>query len=506
MDSGIKLIFTEKDWNDLHGGLIQPDALERVAVALLGRNDIDNPSKLYVRKLLVFDDEYFISEEHNNSIFSRGRKMHNSHHCKLNLPGMQKMINLYNLGDVDGLIEVHSHPFSSQAAFSGFDDDKFGSLRKSILKRNKNNQGFFARMVLGKEEAGFTCYYSDPNDANREKEIKEISIFGEKGYRVLHKHNDIPSRVSMSERYLRNVEWLGEDRQASLQDKVIGIVGLGGGGFPFTLMAASAGFRHFILVDFDEIEEKNFNRLSGIKFTDTGRGKVEVVKEKLLLFDPTLDVKTCSKEFGSEEAQSLLRYADTLVGAVDEDSVRLSMQIFASQYMIPYFDIGCGIYLDESRRNILKKGNRIRVSIPGQPCLCCQGLNVNKIKSREQQQAEKLSGYITGTNDSPGSVVTLNTTGASMIVSLLIDYYTGINPIPQQIELDELKYEMKTRKFRSKSECKICGEENIFGTGYQGKFELPEGVEVLGSESQFEQLRAEDQLDNQDVVAESRNS
>jgi molybdopterin/thiamine biosynthesis adenylyltransferase len=57
--------------------------------------------------------------------------------------------------------------------------------------------------------------------------------------------------------------FLGESLDDVLENCLIGIVGLGGGGSQIVQQLAHIGFKHYVLYDYDEIEDTNLNRLVG---------------------------------------------------------------------------------------------------------------------------------------------------------------------------------------------------------------------------------------------------
>ena len=57
--------------------------------------------------------------------------------------------------------------------------------------------------------------------------------------------------------------FLGESLDDLLENCLIGIVGLGGGGSQIVQQLAHIGFKHYVLYDYDEIEDTNLNRLVG---------------------------------------------------------------------------------------------------------------------------------------------------------------------------------------------------------------------------------------------------
>ena len=92
--------------------------------------------------------------------------------------------------------------------------------------------------------------------------------------------------------FARSIGLLGEDNFNKLQDKVIAVFGLGGVGGTALEALARTGVAHFIIVDFDKVDPSNLNRQILYTSKDIARDKVEAAKERLLMINPDLDIKT----------------------------------------------------------------------------------------------------------------------------------------------------------------------------------------------------------------------
>ena len=71
----------------------------------------------------------------------------------------------------------------------------------------------------------------------------------------------------------RQVELWGEERQRSLQDKKIVIVGAGGLGSSLAFALGSSGIGEIHIVDFDEVSTHNIHRQIAFKLGDEGKNK-----------------------------------------------------------------------------------------------------------------------------------------------------------------------------------------------------------------------------------------
>jgi molybdopterin-synthase adenylyltransferase len=475
-----KLIITESYWNQLRDHLIREDNLEWAAFAYLTK-DSENPDLFFIKRIaLCLSDAYAVQTPFFNSLTDEAQV---------------ELMNEIRKSDEDGIMEIHSHPFAKAGIFSGVDDANFPAFRNDILRRKAN--GFVLRMVIGRDESGFTCYYTNPQ-TGQEEDVTSINVIGRNSFKKIKRFSDRFSTTKISlqtsdRKFLRNIQVMGKKGQEAVNDITLGCVAAGGAMNPFIIEAAHAGFRKFVVVDFDLVEEINFNRLLGMSSSDLGKYKVDILYRELKRFDPDIEIKTIKTRFQDESAIKELKAADILVSGVDNDEARLSVQLFAARFMKPLFDMGSGIFLNDEHTKIEQKGSQTRIFIPGNACLVCQGLDVEKIHSETYLKNKRAAGYIINSNETPGSIITLNSTIASMTLSLLIDYVTGNNRIPLHLCYDELNYKMKSHNFELRADCNICGKNGIVGNGMEktiltgGLEELPDADEIINSQFQTEE-------------------
>ena len=94
---------------------------------------------------------------------------------------------------------------------------------------------------------------------------------------------------------------LGEEGLGRLAGARVAVVGLGGVGAAAAEMLARAGVGHLILVDADVVSLSNINRQLPALHSTVGRAKCDVVSERLLDINPSLEV-LCIKEFLTEDS------------------------------------------------------------------------------------------------------------------------------------------------------------------------------------------------------------
>jgi hypothetical protein len=129
---------------------------------------------------------------------------------------------------------------------------------------------------------------------------------------------------------------------------------------------------HLVLIDFDNIEEGNLNRMLMSRVRDTEKDTLKVdryaewIKETGL---PT-SVTAINGLVPSEETIQALAECDVIFGCIDNVAARHALNKIACAYLIPYFDLGVAIKGDKKNpgnlRQVIARCHYLR---PDQSCL-----------------------------------------------------------------------------------------------------------------------------------------
>ena len=112
----------------------------------------------------------------------------------------------------------------------------------------------------------------------------------------------------------------GELAYNQMKQKSVAIIGLGTVGSALASNLVSMGLKKLTLIDGDIVEQKNLKHQRFFSRKDINRWKVEVVREKLLDIDPSLDIKILQNYFDST-MQSQLKNVDFVFCAFDKYEV-----------------------------------------------------------------------------------------------------------------------------------------------------------------------------------------
>ena len=118
--------------------------------------------------------------------------------------------------------------------------------------------------------------------------------------------------------YLDRTETLlGKEKLERIQKARIMVIGLGGVGGTALSALYRSGFRHFVLVDNDQVDPSNLNRQIMYSNNDVGKLKTDVCKTKLTEFCGEIDVKTVNLFVDEVNAKDLIKDVDFVVDAID---------------------------------------------------------------------------------------------------------------------------------------------------------------------------------------------
>ena len=151
-----------------------------------------------------------------------------------------------------------------------------------------------------------------------------------------------------AERFSRQLPYLAEygderDLQRRLMAARIVVLGCGGLGTWALAALASAGVRHFRLVDDDTIDLSNLNRQAIYRSDQIGRAKTEVAADWLRGFDPNIEVETVPLRVdGIPAALRVTEDADLLVLVADEPPYQLGRWVGAAslELGVPFIAAG----------------------------------------------------------------------------------------------------------------------------------------------------------------------
>lgn len=178
-------------------------------------------------------------------------------------------------------------------------------------------------------------------------------------------------RPKFRELFKRTVTVWGEDNHATLARLRIGIVGLGSVGSIIAENLARMGFQEFVLIDFDEVQKHNLDRLLGATEKDIGKLKVVLAERQIRQSATASRVQVQAVPFSIAEKRGYRAAldCDVLFSCVDRPRARSILNHFAYAHLIPVID--GGIEVRFKRGEFSGVDWQLQTVAPGRPCLDC---------------------------------------------------------------------------------------------------------------------------------------
>lgn len=153
----------------------------------------------------------------------------------------------------------------------------------------------------------------------------------------------------------RSAQLLGKERIESFESKTILVIGIGGVGGTALEGLARSGFKKFILIDCDTVDETNLNRQILFVNKDIGRDKVDVAKEHLIAISDDIEVKTIKTKIGEQMLDEIIsEKIDFIVDAIDFVEGKLHIFEYALKNEIPFISsLGMGNRIDPEKVTLL---------------------------------------------------------------------------------------------------------------------------------------------------------
>lgn len=128
------------------------------------------------------------------------------------------------------------------------------------------------------------------------------------------------------QQFARNIAFFGEEGQNQIENAHIAVVGLGGVGSHAAHMLARSGVGNFSFFDFDVVTISSLNRHSVAVRKDVGKPKVEVMRDHILEFNPSVNI-TIQQVLVSKENLPLLidSSCDFVVDCIDDYSSKADL-------------------------------------------------------------------------------------------------------------------------------------------------------------------------------------
>lgn len=346
----------------------------------------------------------------------------------------RQLVRMQQQGDIDTLIDVHTHPFCPVGVvFSGVDDrDERDFVR--WLDDTLEDVGY-ASIVLSQSD--YSARVWDVQDGNPRATPARVKtqIIAEAWPCTDSMDEVIPSEsaAELGKGLLaRTTLALGLDVMRTIvSNQTIAVVGVGGLGSVIAENLIHMGFQSVPLIDPDIVEITNLNRIVGAYYSDAleSRLKVEVVGGHLRRINPDAVVEAYAVGIEDESVLPVLMRSDWIVVATDNHFSRYHAQRIALQLGVPLIAAGVNITVEEGR--IADWSGEVIVTRSGDGlCLNCLGRINPTLVAAYEHRADTIGddlvskGYVTGQEVKEPAVKTLNSIVGGVAAEMLLNQYT----------------------------------------------------------------------------------
>jgi proteasome lid subunit RPN8/RPN11 len=397
-------------YDQLRQHLFPGDGKEAVAVALCGRFSDDSVEYVMMHQLTCIPHESCHSRDPDfiewptKLIHPYFEKLAKSNFC---------------------LLKIHSHP-GGFTRFSETDNQSDLEFFDSAFGWSGTVKPHASAVMLPNGTIFGRFFFSDLHH----EPIPKIVVVGS-----AVQHFTRPANLDLPAFAQRTIQAFGEKTYQMLSSLTIGVVGCSGTGSPVIEQLTRLGVGKLVIVDPDNIEEKNLNRIlhATRKAAREGLSKVSVLKNAIEDIGIGTEVEVHpSNLYDDLLVLNQLVKCDVIFGCMDSVDGRYLLNQLCTFYLIPYFDLGVRLESDGSG-GVTKICGSVYYIQPHMSSLLSRGVyNSDDVrasalfrKNPEEYAHLKSDGYIRNVNINNPAVISVNMQIASHAVN---EFLNRIHP------------------------------------------------------------------------------
>lgn len=443
MPAPVTLAFSGDQHDHLKSFLFPGDGKEAVALLLCSRRDGDRRHRLVVRE--IHGIPYDQCTKRTTTLVTWSPDY---------IDGILERASAERLS----VIKVHSHP-NGYGAFSRTDDESDLQLLPMI-----------AGWVEGDLVHGSAVMLPDGQMFGRVwreqafEPIDCVSVAGDD----LHFWYADAGTIAVPSFAASHAQAFDQGTIERLQRLSVAVIGASGTGSPSVEQLVRLGVGEVVMVDDDEIEDRNVNRILNSTMEDAQkkRSKVDALAAAIKRTGLNTRVIALKKNLWDPEVVRAVAECDVVFGCMDTVDGRYLLNTISSYYNIPYFDIG--IRLDavrdgQERGRIREVCGTVHYIRPGRSSLMSRGLFSmaqvaaaglarNDPKAHERQVKD---GYIAGVQGHRPAVISVNMFGSSLAVN---EFLARLHPYREEpnSEFASVTFSLASMELINEGEDGIC--------------------------------------------------
>ena len=458
-----------------------PEGHERAAIILFRRlhvciEGLPDSDRFLAKEVIYFDEAWINSSSPS--------------HFDFNLSPLRE---LFRRCEEENLVLgfVHNHP-GGLDKFSAQDDKNETTLLTALTNRNGENISFVAMLWVNGCWQARVRSGTSPDNALPARHIlvtsSPLQIFGYQG-----------SGEDHAEVHARGAAAFGSPFVDKINSLRVGIVGTGGTGSPLATLGARAGIGELVLIDDDDLDSSNLNRVRGLGKKHVGGKKAENLKDFIDGLELSTNVGVCISKIDEDpQALDALASCDVILGCTDDFVGRDVLNTALYTYAQIYIDLGLGgrILDDKNGQPVLRYHfGRISTILPEEgQCLYCQGVirdvwiqtQLERRQNPDVTDEELKEKYLEdGGEEAPG-VGPFTSATADYGLATLFDLIKPFRRFPPELRRDMLnvdfvKMEFSSHQTEKNPDCPYCEQHAFLLMKEQYRLQRP----MLGKRKQY---------------------
>ncbi|MBS0646939.1 MAG: ThiF family adenylyltransferase [Verrucomicrobia bacterium] len=270
-----------------------------------------------------------------------------------------------------GVILMHSH---LGPGWQGMSAPDFLTERQYSSPSFSLTEMPFVGLTLGTDGTWSARIWEYNNEWYERKSASAVRVVG-KSMNVYFNDN-LRIKPEFKEIYKRTVTVWGKKNHETLARLKVGIVGLGSVGSMVAEMLARMGVERVVLMDFDEVQIHNLDRLLGATVRDIGHLKIQVAERQYMKSSTATRCEIRLVPHGVTEKEGYLEAldCDVIFSCVDRPWPRHVLNHLAYNHLIPVIDGGIRIKFLEGTEEFAGADWQLQTVSPERICLSCLGV------------------------------------------------------------------------------------------------------------------------------------
>lgn len=462
----VTVSFPQVHYEDLRAHLFPGDGKEAVSILLCSRRDGDRRHRLIVKEIYNIPYDSCSVRTATQIVWSVDQIADLLEKC---------------LAEELSVLKIHSHP-TGFASFSETDDRSDRELLPIISSWVEHDHIHGSAIMLPNGEV-FGRYM----DAN--EEFIPINSFCVAGDNIDFWYAEKSAQAKSFAN--SHAQIFGDETFNRLSKLSIAVIGCSGTGSPLVEQLVRLGVGEIVLVDDDVLEERNLNRILNSTMEDVQNNtlKVSVVGRAISSMGLGTSIIEHKENLWDASVVKSVAQCDVIFGCMDSIDGRFLLNLLATYYVIPYFDVGVAIQAiveGEQKGSIEEACGSIHYLKPGFSSLLSRelftmkdvaaaGLRRNDPEAYKKQLSD---GYIKGVEVARPAVISINMFAASLAVN---EFLARLHPYREEPNVEHACVgfsfaSMELFSDREEGHCKIVSIKVGHGdsTPLLGQLELSE--------------------------------